>query len=223
MYEKTTIRFEDARHEMRCLSPQDLMFRRWVAWGRFYEDKLLRAIMDKQLTGCYVDVGANLGNHTVFFANFCRPTHVVAVESCPEMCEVLETNCAHNISTPYTVHNLCAYHSTGYVAEIGSVDLQNCGATTATVTVDGDVPTATIDSLVSDKGSVAVIKLDVESGELDALKGAAETLAQHRPLLAIEAATVEERERLSEFLSQFQYKRTTGNLAHTPTYLWESV
>ncbi len=39
--------------------------------GRFYEPDLLDFIASRGLSGVYVDIGAHIGNHTVFFAEEC--------------------------------------------------------------------------------------------------------------------------------------------------------
>jgi hypothetical protein len=48
--------------------------------GRVYEENFLQHIRDLGRRGDYVDVGAHLGTHTVWFAKLCPSTHVHAFE-----------------------------------------------------------------------------------------------------------------------------------------------
>ena len=45
---------------------EDLIFDRIVTRKTFYEDKLLEKARSLNLKGVYVDIGANIGNHSIF-------------------------------------------------------------------------------------------------------------------------------------------------------------
>ncbi|MGF1582997.1 MAG: FkbM family methyltransferase [Gemmataceae bacterium] len=61
---------------------------------------------------------------------------------------------------------------------------------TTTITVDVE----TIDSLFVDLPSLAYIKIDAEGAELQILRGAVESISQHRPVVAFEFGTISNRE-----------------------------
>jgi len=84
-------------------------FDRWYAkHGGFYEPKLLETIRDRHLAGTYIDVGSNIGNHTVYFATQCRPEHIHAVEPHEGLRQVFAANVkANGCKVPITVHD-CA-------------------------------------------------------------------------------------------------------------------
>ena len=168
--------------------PGDMMTGKY-ARRRFYEEDLLVAIAQRKLAGTYIDVGANIGNHTVFFAEHCPSTRVIAIEPRPDIFEVLKLNVA---GTPaaWKVQTLCcaagAAEGTGRL--IQRVD-GNAGSTAVTDMDVGNVDIAIrpLDMLVA-YTDVAVVKIDVEGYEELVLDGAVRLLEQ-RPLLAIECQT----------------------------------
>ncbi|NIP84985.1 MAG: hypothetical protein GTO03_05265, partial [Planctomycetales bacterium] len=67
--------------------------------GEFFETRLLEYIYWHFKGRVFVDVGSNIGNHTLFFAKFCRPKGVISIEphapSLAHQVEVLQTNGVH--------------------------------------------------------------------------------------------------------------------------------
>src|SRR5262245_34153210 len=63
----------------------------------FYERAMLEAIKDLNLEGIYVDAGAHVGNHTVYFAQECPSTKVIAVEPSPDSYRCLQLNATRNV------------------------------------------------------------------------------------------------------------------------------
>lgn len=128
-----------------------------VGW---YEWPNLEFIRSLQVDGVYVDAGAHIGTHTLYFALFCPATHVYAFEPCRRWCDTLNRNLAANGITRVTT-----YHS-GLVAKDGDSIPPDAGEI---------FPAATLDSFHIQ--GVKLIKIDVESMELAVLEGALETLA----------------------------------------------
>lgn len=66
-----------------------------------------------------------------------------------------------------------------------------------------------IDTLVRESGiTPALIKIDIEGAEYDALAGATATLRGHKPLLLIEIHASDDVERIRSFLAGFSYRAT---------------
>ncbi len=63
----------------------------------FYEQPMLEFIQRLGLGGTYVDIGANLGNHCVFFARHCACTKVLAFEPFAPCFELLQHNIRLNV------------------------------------------------------------------------------------------------------------------------------
>jgi hypothetical protein len=71
------------------------------------------------------------------------------------------------------------------------------------------VPVTTIDAEWRSRGEpqVALVKLDIEGGELSALRGAVALLQRWHPLLIIEATSDMQRDAIAEFLEDYGYRR----------------
>lgn len=48
--------------------------------GQFYEQPLLNRIQSLNRDGTYIDIGGNVGNHSIFFAKLCPSTRVMTFE-----------------------------------------------------------------------------------------------------------------------------------------------
>lgn len=129
-----------------------------------------------------IDGGANIGVITVLASQLTgQRGKVIAVEMLPETAKQLRRNLTLNAAENVCVID-CALASEG-------------GKTASAILPDGyfgqatlayphtevprstrDVVTGTLDEIAASERRIALIKLDVEGAELDALKGAAETL-----------------------------------------------
>jgi hypothetical protein len=166
--------------------------------GKVYEEAFLDHIRDLGLSGVYVDVGAHLGTHTIWFAMQCPSTHVHAFEPIPRYARAVATNAELNgVAEKVTVH------------EIGLGD----GGTDVAVHTSGlEFPTARLDDLVEDR--VAVLKMDVEGMEVRVLDGARRILDRDHPEVFAEAFTTDERRALESVLEPYGY-RNAGQVSLT--------
>lgn len=186
-----------------------------LAAGGVYEEPFLEHIRGLGLVGQYLDVGAHLGTHTVWFATLCPSTHVHAIEPVSRYAEVIERNvAANNLAGKVTVHRcgaadrrgqasnwLCAEHQIGFGEPAG---------------VTESFPVVRLDRLV--RGPVAVIKLDVEGMESIALAGATRILSRYRPAVFAEARSADDLAAVAEVLGPFGYRRSAEVWNSSPTY-----
>jgi FkbM family methyltransferase len=136
-----------------------------------------------------VDVGANIGLHTVFLASRVSPGgRVLALEPEPANFGYLEANVQRNGLTNVELFMV------GAGARGGTLRLHLVPGTVGGHTaaeIDGgssiDVEVVRLDDLLRDKVTrIDLMKLDVEGYEAQVLDGFRETLARDRPLLLIE-------------------------------------
>lgn len=213
-------------------SVTDMMTQRFWARHRFYEGALLQFIRSFQLPGVYVDVGAMLGNHGVFFTNFCHCAKLIAIEAVPETYQVMIKNVRRNLpeGLEFEPHNAAAYSKAGSIGTWPPVYRRNIGATTLTIRdrrqhdtfttkPPRSINTTRIDDVVRARDDVVVIKIDIEGGEAPAIIGACDTITRCNPLLIAEALTPKHMMQIDELMEMFDYVR----LSKTPkkkTYLW---
>ncbi len=198
--------------------------------GCFRERDLLEHIATRgPRGGTYVDVGANIGNHSVYFGRFLAD-HVISIEPSPQVIPTLKRNLERNGVDNATVFTCGA----GACAGRGRVVVppgceHHLGMTQlGTTAVDGGddasvVEIATLDEIVERAGArngsarVTFIKIDVEGMEMEVLRGARGLLEEHQPQLAIEVFTDQAFAAVSGFLEEFGYE-AVARFCPTPTY-----
>jgi FkbM family methyltransferase len=154
-----------------------------------------------------LDVGANIGVHTVFFSKAVGPGgQVVAFEPQRLVYQSLCANLAINSLTNVDALNV------GVGASCGALSLprldyttgQNFGGISLAADQNGDeVSVATLDSL--GLSSVYFIKVDVEGMELEVLRGGEALITNSRPILYVENAEESRSHALIEYLLSIDY------------------
>ncbi len=163
--------------------------------GGFYEIKMLRDLAQRVATrpGAILDVGANIGNHTLFFAAVLQ-RDTIAVEPVPENRALLEENLRLNgLSERVNVLPYALGDETGHVALRRQSETNH--GTFAVGGEVGDEVTAELhrlDDLARDgvlPATIAFMKIDVEGFERAVLRGAANLIERCQPMLSIECET----------------------------------
>lgn len=222
------IHFQESREE-------DFVIKRIFEKNRFYEADLLLFL---QLTvpcgGVFIDVGANIGNHTVYFAKYLAD-EVVSIEPNMEVSRLLKRNIEMNAPDICSIVNagIGLREGTGMVVlddntNTGTARVEYC---IPTLSPDGSqhsgeqIKIMTLDSVmknvITNNKKVALIKIDVEGMQLDVLRSARETLMKYRPCLVVEAETDAERSEVFDYLNDLGYK-PVKQLCATPTYVFMS-
>jgi FkbM family methyltransferase len=190
--------------------------------GVFYEHRFLCYIASLHLRGCYVDIGANVGNHTVFFSLICAADRVHSFEPQPSVYRRLLANVALNgLSDRVVAHNVALTNQPCVVK------LRN-GRQVDSGRSDGDVDTSVLvvpgrrlDDVVQEP--VALMKIDVEGMEPVVLEGASDLIKNSRPVIFAEAATVPEFAAVCRVLQRLHYRPTGRCFNSTPTYEFTHV
>ena len=158
--------------------------------GLFYEaDELDLIAKHFPAGGVFVDIGANVGNHSLFVAKFLSPQRVIPVEPNPEIIDLLLANIVLN-----DVVDRFDLSCIGIGASDAAGDGFGMGASggnigAARIVPDGgDIAVRSGDSILADVAP-SLIKIDVEGMEMRVLKGLAGTIARDRPALFVEVDT----------------------------------
>jgi FkbM family methyltransferase len=156
--------------------------------GLFFEAMELEELRKVIKPGAHVvDVGANTGNHTIFFAGPMRAASVVPFEPLPAASDALRASVARNGLKNVDLSRL----------GVGVSDREcrmrlvfsgrgGLGATSLEPDPAGEISVATLDSMVS--GRVDLLKVDVEGMEMSVLAGSRELIRRWKPLIFIEIA-----------------------------------
>lgn len=188
----------------------------WLKAGRYYEADLLEAIRDLGLGGTYVDVGAHIGNHSVYFGLECRAERIIAIEPNRDSWSRLAVNIRDN-GLEYKATALNALvHPSWRDAHLAEVPNGNSGM--ARFAEGGDIQCIGLDDVLPD--DVTLIKVDVEGSALDVLKSAEKTIKTRHPVLAVEAIDDAELKAVRGYLSGFGYD-ADGPYAITPVWIWK--
>lgn len=198
----------------------DHIFKHYLK-GYFYEDKLLEKIQSLNLVGTYVDVGSNIGNHSIYFLNFTNCLSVVSIEGHPKTFGLLKKNIENNKThKPYILFDHLIGDNNNDEVFIDYTDMNNIGTASIVDCNKGfKKKLHTLDSLqVKD---VSLIKIDVEGYEYNVLKGAINTIIEYKPVIFIELdkGNAHYNEIIS-LLMDLKYETDYINYANTPTFMF---
>ena len=218
------VNFKGRYVDVKITNRHDHIQRYWLK-GRFYETgngqllNWVHANVPHRTT--VIDVGANIGNHTLFMQTMmgCKSIWF----------EPSKENAVH------LMHNLTLNNqpSNGHIMGLGDEnkdmsthikDPNNCGMITLHDQGDGEkVQVMRFDDMYKKPMQVSYIKLDCEGMEQQALRGMEKTLrAQKKTYVSCECITDAERRDINKILTEYGYKQIPGlKLNHTPTYIWQ--
>lgn len=159
-----------------ALIEDDSHFTIWVKQAkRLDHDRCSLAAVTPYLKGTMVDLGANIGTHSYYYAKFGK---VICVEANPIAFECL----THNMQgTDCELYNLAISDISGSKIDI----ITGCKNYGASFTIPGKtISTIRLDDLQLNECNY--IKIDIEGDELLALKGGRQTISKHKPVIYIE-------------------------------------
>lgn len=148
---------------------------------------LYKKILNKDSVA--VDVGANVGFHTVFLARIIGDGgvgQVVAYEPRASLAERLKKNLELNNIRKTRIRNVGVWSWSGKMGfDENDGFNQGVGACNSDSSFKIDVVSLD-DDLSEIKNKIDVLKIDVEGGELEVVKGAKKILSKHRPCIVVE-------------------------------------
>jgi FkbM family methyltransferase len=179
-------------HKIDVFVPQgdiDYIQRKLIANRSFYE--LANLIQIRKVIGegaVIADIGANIGNHTLFFAICCQAAHVFAFEPVATNFEILARNIELN-----RLHNVTLFDRpvglAGQRGAISSFKIRNSGATVVERSSSGKLKYMSLDDVEFPR--LDLVKIDVEGQQLDVIRGSEQTLKRLRPKVMIEMREAE--------------------------------
>jgi FkbM family methyltransferase len=162
-----------------------------------YESGLLEHIYEQGWRGAAIDVGASIGNHSIYLDRVCG-LHVLAFEPLffGELLVNLRLSRSWKVEPqPYALGS-----------KKGEARSVHKGAAEGRLELgSGEVEVRRLDSFEI-PGGVSCVKIDVEGMEPEVLRGAKKLLASQRPVVFAEAADEGAREAQAEVLEPLGYQ-----------------
>lgn len=182
-----TVKFSGVESYFVVTNENDVIQRNFIG-GTFFEEDELKSMLDLHPEGICLDIGANVGNHTVFFARHCDFSKVLPFEPNPVAAAILrrniEINKLENVDLRYVGIALGSSDAEGKVV-LDNVD--NLG-TARIESGEGEISVRNGDALLADLSGVGFVKIDVEGMEIEVLKGLTSLLRRERPIIYIEVS-----------------------------------
>lgn len=221
MEAEVSVHYAGQRFFFRHSDSNDHIFQVLKNTGEFYEQEFLSSIRRFLHEGDnIVDVGANMGTHTVFFAGACK-CNVFAFEPNPAAARLLKQNVeANGLTHQVEIREVALGAANGFGKVLLDKD-HNLGTARIVDAADdseSSIQVATLSELIGDI-RIRLIKIDVEGMDLDVLMGAEELIARDRPIITAEAAARSDFSRIFEVLERHGYL-PFGSVNYTPTHIF---
>lgn len=183
------------------------VIQRHHARGSFYEIEELE-IIEKFFPkgGVFLDIGANIGNHTIFAAQHLSAQQCITVEANPSAIEILNINIDLNNLRRRVDASLLGvgFSNRTHTATLNVPKNNNLGGTKLELSNEsGEIRCVRGDDLVS-RRPIDLIKLDVEGMEIAVLDGLAQTINDNRPMIFVEVEN-SNRGALEAFKESYRY------------------
>lgn len=187
--------------------PYDFISKNIVVFNDFFEADILKTL-DKYIpqNAVIIDIGANIGNHSVYWAHRGAKTiHCFEpmIQTYNSLVKNIEINKLNDIVKTYNI-GLGDKKTTG---EIKKVDGNNIGATQiqeSAVNYRFGIRIEKLDDIELNETAIDFVKIDVECFELKTLEGMKNTLIKYKPIIFIETVRKNYRH-VKNFLKKLGY------------------
>lgn len=185
--------------------------------GTLYEYPLLRDVKERYGTGgVYVDIGACIGTHSVFFNRLCKADLVSVIEPNAAAWPFLSANLHKNIVGEIDCFGCAVGSEPGRVTVVPFEGNIGGNSTEPTDALTGSIPRVRASALITTKPKL--IKIDCEAANYDVLLGCEDVILDAMPILALEMAPGTDD--ILRKLGQWGYKCASA-YKPTPLAIWE--
>lgn len=194
-----------------------------VSHGEPYERKLLVDVANLAPRGVAFDVGAHVGNHSLYLAGIVG-LRVHAFECHAPTVERLRRNVALNPDLDITVHALAlgAEPGCGRLTSGRWVEFDPSRDDVGHLEPGGDIKVVRADDLL-DEPDLSVVKVDVEGTEHQVLAGMVRHLTRSHPTVYAECHTPTAHAQVAEVLEPLGYAMTRGIHMGSTMERWQVV
>ncbi|NES03747.1 MAG: FkbM family methyltransferase [Okeania sp. SIO2F4] len=175
--------------------------------GRWYEHKMLGLITRTSRAGVFLDIGGNVGHHSVYFSLFCPSTKVMVFEPLLEHIQLIRKNVVDN-----KLEEKVKIYPFGAANLISSFEMTTNAAQFQRKVSSICMP---LDFILGE--TVSVIKIDVEGMKEQVITGLRNTIIRDAPDIYVECLTTTQLNTMIELLNNLNYSidKTDMNLLKT--------
>lgn len=187
--------FEGARIQAYLPYRHDLIEQTIIAKQTFFEiAELTIAHKYIEKNAVFVDIGANIGNHLLFFAKCCGAKKIIAFEPNPIVFPVLQKNIVINqLEGIVTAYQIAIGSLEGSGEFTGFANETDPWYTNRSIRHenDGSIQIRSLDTCIPDT-DVDIIKIDVEGMEIEVIKGSINIIRRTKPVIFIESDKIKD-------------------------------
>jgi len=199
-FSKINLSFNEKEIGMEVYAWHELINNQIRVHKTFYESHLLSYLLATYpRQKCIIDIGANIGNHTIFFAEFMNAERIHAFEPHPMNFGLLEKNTLRYPTVERYKIALGCKQGKGKI----TTQSNNMGDVVVSEDENGEVEISSIDAFKFSE--VSMIKIDAEGWENRILEGSLDTLVKCKPVLIIEWKSIDFVYYGMSFLRQLRY------------------
>lgn len=199
--------------------PDEHIFKH-IPW---YEIELLKSIKNLNLEGVYIDVGGNIGNHSLYFLNHCKSTELFVFEPEDFCYNILNKNLKTNTLKKYSLYKLAVWNHKTNLKLIRFKNFNNTGISKVIESNNINdllIEADTLDNIIPFDKKVVLIKIDTEGSESEILNGSINIIKKNKSVIICEASTQSEFNKINDILVPLGYKIPSNRFNSTPTYIW---
>lgn len=196
---------------------------------QFYEQPFLTFLKDHFPNQKNIlDIGAHIGNHSLFFANYLHCQQIFSFEPFPPNIELFR----HNLSK----YNKCILYETALSDRVGKMVLyntehNNCGGFSLHKQeksfVVQEVDVVPLDHFQFT--DITLIKLDVENHETEVLRGGKQTILENKPTIVLENShyyfshLFPDPNPHAKIFEELGYKKIYSNVCNSAMDIWVPI
>ena len=178
-------------------APRDLIQNIQLSTYSFFEQDILQGIdnyLDKN--SVILDLGANVGNHTVYWGKITKVKRIYSFEPVKATFKILSKNIEiNNLTDRVNIYNigLGDKDSKGSIKGLYNVNAStiadSIGSLSINESIDGDIDIKKLDTYneIIEEEKIDFVKIDVEGYEKKLLLGAVGFFKKHKPVIFIES------------------------------------
>jgi len=180
---------------------------RFIVDGRtFFEIGILQKLQSYiKKNSVIFDIGANIGNHSIYWAIKSNTKKVYSFEPVKDTFNILKKNIEiNNITEKVKIYNI-GLSNEKIKGSISFYNPGNIGGTRIKQDLNGDLSLEKLDNIKIVEDTIDFIKIDVEGHELEVLQGGKVTIKTYKPIIFVESFS-KKKMKVHEYLTNLGYK-----------------